>query len=442
MVVVRSAIVGVNGEVDRHLHFAGAPEVDLLARIRTSVLHAFHGIIQLLAGIDPLIEEPVEVHVGEGDEALTEILHVGVLELPLREIVLEGGGEEGVAQHVLQIEEHGGGLVVHHAVAGGQARELVAARVDRGQLIPHGGTHVAVVGQPIAGERGLCPLAHVGVIGRLHHQRVLANMRHAHRFDELREALVQHGAVGLVVAHHAEEPVVPDLVHEEDAVVRFLTAVQGQHGVFHAVPRIGHHHLRIAVHADVLAMHLDALRGVFRSVLPFASVRLLGHGDALDPVPLGLADAVGGIGREGEVMHVLRVVFPHFADTGLIGRDHGWCFVPRLVLEVGDVEFLPQLGGHHLFRVLQPAGGLHHHVVGHVQRHVEAAEVAVELVAEVLLRVPTELTVVHTKAGVPLRAVEVLEAPCVEELHPAHPAPVGDERVMEGRLGVGQQRFR
>ena len=98
--------------------------------------HLRHRVVDALIGFDPLIEEPVEVHVREGDDALAEVFWIRVAHVPLIEVVLHGRQEEGVSQHVLQVVQHGSRLEVDMPIPTSAflvARELVAMRVDRGQ---------------------------------------------------------------------------------------------------------------------------------------------------------------------------------------------------------------------------------------------------------------------------------------------------------------------
>ncbi len=448
VVVVGAPIARRYVQVQRHLQGSLPAQADLLALASVAVPQSGHGVVDPFVGIDPLVEEPVQVHVRVLDDTVPEVLDVRMADAPLLEVVAHGLGEEFIAQHVLQVVEHHGGLVVHVPVSALALAfvvpELVAVRVDRWQAVAHGIAHVPCVHLLFHGQLGFGVAPGIGPGRRVVHERVSVDVHQARSGEVLREPFIEHGAVGLVVADHAEEPVVPHFVHEEAAVVRFTPAVQRQHGVFHAVPRIGHHHFRIGVEADPGTVALDHLRAIVRRVLPAAGVRLLRHADAADAVPFRLADAVRGIGGPGEIVHVLRMVAPHFAHGAVVRCDHARPFVPRFVLEVADVQFRTQVGRQHVLRVLQPARGFQHLVVGHVQFHVVSAEIAVELIAQMLLRVPAHLAIVHADPGVPLGAVVVLVAPGGEELHAAPHAfgPMRLEHDPECGLRTGGQRHR
>ena len=279
--------------------------------------------------------------------------------------------------------------------------------------------------------------------GRILHQRIPIDVFQGPRGQELGEAFVQERAVCLVVPYHAEEPVVPHLVCEKTTVTRVAAAIQGQHGVFHAITCIGHDHLRVGVHPEVAAVTGDDLRGVFGGVLPTARVRFLHQRHAFHAVPFRFADAVVRVGGEGEVVDVLGMELPHLAFSGLRSGDHRRCFVPRFVLEVADVKLRFEIGRQHVLLVLQPAGGVQYIVVREVQVHVECAEVTIEFTAEVLLRVPPEPRVVHRDAWIPVYTIVVLGAPAVEELHaPVHIAgPVRGEADAEGGACARWQRL-
>ncbi len=419
---------------------------DGLSFIAQPVGDAAYGIVDALVRGDPRVEEPRQVALGGIGEALLHVLRIRMAGTPLIDVVAHAGQERRVPQHVLEVVEHGGRLGVDMAIAALVApfpvTELIAVGVDGRQAVAHGIALEGVVHLAVARSFWAQVASFIGGARRIAHEGVTIDALQPPCREELGEALVQEGPVGLVVAEHAVEPVVPHFVHEQTTVVRIAPAVQGEHGVLHAIARIGNDHLGVGVGAEVGAEHFDDARGVGGSVLPSARVRLLHQGHALHPVPGGFADAIRGVGGEGEVMHVLGMEAPYLPSVRIRGQDHRWRLVPWLVGEVADVELAAQFRGQYFIDVLQPARGVQHIVMREVQVHIEGAEVAVQLIAQVLLRVPTHAAVVHGDARIPVYAVVVLAAPGVEELHaPLHVhGPVRGEADAKGGAFTWGQR--
>ena len=444
--VVCTSVAGYDAQVDRHLQVTLAAKVDALSAIAVPMLHSAYGIVDALVGVDPLVEEPVQVHLRAADHAGAEVLGIGVAHPPLVEVPLHGRQEQAIAKRVLQVVQHGGGLEVHMAVPPAEpfvVAELIAMHVDGRQFVTHGIALVGAVDLLFAHDlrSGVAPL--ISGVRLVVHESIPIDVLQGPRGEELCEALVQEGAIGLVVPHHAEEPVMAHFVREQAAVVRVATTVQGEHGILHAIACIGHDHLGVGVVAEVGAIAGDDACRIAGGVLPSGGVWFLHQGHAFDPFPLRFADAVGGVGREGEVVHVLGVELPNLPLAGFGSDGHGRRTVPRLVLEVGDVQRLSKVGGHHLGGVLEPAGGVEHIVVGQVQVHVEGAEVAIEFATQVLLGVPAEALVIHRDARVPVHTIVVFVSPAVEELHAPVDIirPVGGEGDAEAGALTGCQCF-
>ena len=356
---------------------------------------------------------------------------------PLTHIIAHRFQEKFVAQHVLQVVKHHGGLVVRMTVAHSEAllmAELIAVRIQRRKFVAHRVPLEPVVHFTFTRKFRAVEFPRIEVVRYIFHERVTIDPFQAPGGEELGESLIHESTVGLVAAEHSEEPVVPHFVHEQRSVTGIAAAIEREHRVFHAVACIGHDHLRVGIHAEVGAEHFDDPCRVLRSVLPAAGVRLLRQGDAAYAIPFRFADAVGGIGSEGKIVYVLRMESPDPALRAVRLDHHGWPFVPGFILEIDDVQFRSEIGRHHFFFILKNAGGIDDVVVRKVELDIERAEIAVEFMAQMLLRIPAEFPIVHRDPRVPMHTVVMFPSPGVEELHSALHAhgPMGGETDPEG----------
>ncbi|MEK0440056.1 MAG: hypothetical protein RLZZ504_972 [Bacteroidota bacterium] len=384
----------------------------------------FDAVIGGFVGLKPLIEERIEVGLGTLDDGISKIFDVGVAEFPLFHVVFHGLQEDRVAEVVLQVVEHGGGFVVHVFVSAtmscgrmkvvGMGFEDFVGSVD-------GILHVAGKG---AFEFGL------GFFGEF---------AHAPGGEELGKAFIEGRAVGFVGSHHAEEPVVAHFMGDETLVAGVVTAIEGNHGVFHAIGGIGAYNFGVVVQAEIAAIGGDDFCGELGGLLPSFGVVFLGDGHALYTIPSGFTDAVGGIGGPGEIVHVYGLIVPCFVRA--IGRNnHRGLRTDGFVFEIGDIELFSQGSGQNFLFVYQGACGFGDVVVGQCEGYVEVAVIAIKLLFYVLVGLPSEFSVVHADSGIPMHAVEVFVSVVVVNFHAtadASAVEVGGKVDLEGDLLPG-----
>lgn len=138
-------------------------------------------------------------------------------------------------------------------------------------------------------------------------------------------------------------------------------------------------------------MCFNDLRAIFRGVLPFARVRLLHQRDALHAVPFRFADPVCRVRREREVVRVLAVELPslRLPASGVVVTEgasfHGLSLKLAMSKRARNSAGITSSG----FCKTPVASSTYW--CGIPIARVEGAEVPVELLTEVLLRVPAEL---------------------------------------------------
>lgn len=257
------------------------------------------------------------------------------------------------------------------------------------------------------------------------------------------KSFIECGAIGFVGADHAEEPIVSDFMGDQALVAGVVAAIEGDHGVFHAIGGIGADNFGVVIHAKIAAIGGDDFGGEGGCLLPSGGVVFLGDGYALHAVPGGFSDAVGWVGGPGEIVDIHGLVSPGF--EGAIGGDddRGLC-ADGFVFEVGDIELFSQGVGQYLVFVGEGAGGFGDVVVGEGEGDIELAVVAIEFLFHVLVGLPGKFAVVDADAGVPMHAVEVFVTVVVVHFHSSADATaveVGGKIDMKGDGIAGFQWF-
>lgn len=267
---------------------------------------AFDAIIGGFVGLKPLIEEGIEVGLGTVNNRISEVFDVGVTEFPLFHVIFHGLEKDRIAEVVLEVVEHGGGFVVH---------VFVAAAVACGRM--------KIVGMGFKDFIGTVDgIFHVAGEGPFEFGlRFFGEFAHAPGGEELGKSFIEGGSIGFVGAHHAEEPIVSHFVGNQTLVAGVVTAIEGNHGVFHAIGGIGADNFWVVIHAEIAAIGGDDFGGKLGGLLPSGGIVFLGDGHALHAIPGGFADAVGGVGGPSEIVHVDGLIVPGFVGAVGLG-DH------------------------------------------------------------------------------------------------------------------------
>ena len=150
---------------------------------------------------------------------------------------------------------------------------------------------------------------------------------------------------------------------DQALVAGVVTAIECDHGVFHAVGGIGANNFGVVVHTKIAAIGGDDFGGELGGLLPSGGVVFLGDGHALYAIPGGFADAIRGVGGPSEIMHIHRLEVPCFETAVGLCYNRG-LGTDGFVLEVGDIELFSQGSGQDIIFVHQCAGGFYYVVVG------------------------------------------------------------------------------
>ncbi len=357
-------------------------------------LDVLQSVVDQRRGVEPLGEEPLQVHPRDllGDVPKGGLVHV--LEFPAGVVRPQDAAHRLIAHHVAQLLVEQLRLGVDHRVVGGEV--AVALAHHRDGLAPA----LQVPEQDVP----LDPRIRRALTVRLEKPAGL----------EARESFIQPAFAPFVVGENPHRVVVSHLVHDE---AEPRAAVHHHHGKLGAAPFDAVHvrDLRpgeLAVErVEPGERHLGALHR--HAFSPRRAVTgLVQH--AHDHVAVTtLFIAIVGIQREREVVHIFGVEPDALTPGSRLGAPRTAHPVPRtLVVDRSTTDRRPFPARIAFHRYARRSD---HLVLDEVEDHVVARELAVELARRIERMVLPAVLVVHDDLRIPLREIE---APALPSLAP------------------------